>query len=144
MDEKSLSDWIVENLSETQVTTADGSSFFLTDPEGKFPYATIVTTDLYDSFSDLSRPGFFRVNIGVSKATFLSLFGSKDPEGYDFTAVDQFMPHPVYGKMYWISVVNPDVRTLERTKELLREAYEADLAKQARRAQRKSERESEA
>jgi len=34
------------------------------------------------------------------------------------------MPHPVYGKSHWISVLNPGEATFERVKPLLGEAYE--------------------
>jgi hypothetical protein len=36
----------------------------------RFPFATLVTSDEYDRFSDLNRPGVFRLNVGVSKRTF--------------------------------------------------------------------------
>ena len=31
--------------------------------------------------------------------------------GHDFTALDRIMPHPVYGKMYWVCVLNPSDET---------------------------------
>ena len=49
-----------------------------------------------------------------------------DAVGYDFTALDRMMPHPVYGKMYWVCVLNPSIATFERVQSLLAEAY--DLA----------------
>lgn len=32
---------------------------------------------------------------------------------YDFTALDQIMPHPVYGKMFWVCVLNPSAATFQ-------------------------------
>jgi len=37
------------------------------------------------------------------------------------------MPHPVYGKMYWVCVLNPSAETFETVKGLLAEAYEAGM-----------------
>jgi hypothetical protein len=60
-----------------------GDSFFFYDPDDdvpadhRFPFATIVTQDYegFDTRSDLDRPGVFRLNMWVSKATFQRLFG---------------------------------------------------------------------
>jgi len=108
-----------------------GDTFFIYDPdrnlEGsrRFPFATIVTKDYenWDSASDLNRPDVFRLNIGVSKKTYLSLFG-KDVEGsHDFTALDRLLPHPVYGKNHWVCVLNPSASTFASLRPLLDEAY---------------------
>jgi hypothetical protein len=108
------------------------------------PLATIVTTDDFDQASDLNRPSVFRLNFGISKQTFLSLFGSKQPRPgaedttdskYDFTALDTVMPHPVYGHMYWACVLNPSDETFQETVQpLLAEAYEVATIRSNRRA----------
>jgi hypothetical protein len=93
-----------------------------------FPLATLVTSDKHDDFSDLNRPDVFRLNIGVSKKTYQGYFGTKKFEeaesDYDFTALNTFMPHPVYGMMHWICILNPRDETFETVKSLLAEAYE--------------------
>jgi hypothetical protein len=33
------------------------------------------------------------------------------------------MPHPVYGKMYWVCVINPSAETFEAIRPLLAESY---------------------
>src|SRR5690242_1040577 len=89
-----------------------GDTFFIYDPqrtlEGarRFPFATIVTKDYgdFDNASKLDRPGVYRLNIGLSKKTFASLFESGD--SHDFTALDRLMPHPVYGTYHWVCVLN--------------------------------------
>src|SRR5438309_5183672 len=89
-----------------------GDTFFIFDPERnlpdsrRFPFATIVTQDYgdFDNASDLNREGVFRLNIGVGKQTYQKLFGTDRP--YDFTALDELMPHPVYGGNYFVCVVN--------------------------------------
>ncbi|MDT4878061.1 hypothetical protein FQZ97_1136310 [compost metagenome] len=60
--------------------------------------------------------------MGVSKETFRGLFGEAEPSGIDDTALDRLMPHPVYARMYWVSVINPSAATFETVKPLLAEA----------------------
>src|SRR2546423_3008879 len=90
---------------------------------GRMPFATIVTKDYgeFDNASNLDRPGVFRLNIGVGKETFQSLF--LGDAAHDFTALDVLMPHPVYGRNHWVCVLNPSEATFERLKPLIAEAY---------------------
>jgi hypothetical protein len=107
-----------------------GDTFFIYDPdrnlEGarRFPFATIVTKDYgdFDDASDLDRSGVFRLNIGVGRETYDSLF--EPGAEHDFTALDRLMPHPVYGRNHWVCVLNPSEATFELVEPLLREAYE--------------------
>ena len=106
-----------------------GDTFFICDPrhdlEGarRFPFATIVTKDYgdFDNLSRLDREGVFRLNIGVSEATFARLFG--DGRTHDFGALDTLIPHPVYAAQHWVSVLNPSEETFANLKPLLDEAY---------------------
>ena len=133
MDETSISRYITETFEGVEVTQASGNSFFFYDPEQKFPFVTLVTNDEYDQASNLNRPSVFRLNIGVGKHTFQSLFDSAaGDDNYDFTTLDKIMPHPVYGKMHWICVLNPSEATFETVKSLLAEAYEMAVSRQAR------------
>lgn len=127
MDEASIREYLVSSFPDIGITDLNGDSYFFTDPEKKFPFATLVTSDAHDQVSDLNRPGVYRLNIGVSKQTFGTLFGPDRADGeagYDYAALDRLMPHPVYGKMYWVCVLNPSAATLETVKGLLKEAYE--------------------
>ena len=117
-----------------------GDSFFFYNPPGeepdrRMPFATIVTKDYgdFDRFSDLDRPGVFRLNVGVGPETYRELFGPHpaQPEagqsvatGHDFTALDTILPHPIYAPMSWISVLSPSAATFERLRPYLTEAYE--------------------
>jgi hypothetical protein len=115
-----------------------GDTFFIYDPERtfddrhRFPFATIVTKDYgeFDCLSKLDRPGVFRLNIGVNREAFHSLFGAQ-PEARDYGVLDQLLPHPVYAPQSWVSVLNPSTETFELVKPLLAQAY--DMA--VRRAQ---------
>ena len=107
-----------------------GDSFFIYDPDRnlpdtrRFPFATIVTQDYgdFDNASKLDRPDVFRVNIGVSKETFATLFAAEGD--HDFTQLDRLMPHPLYGPNHFVCVLNPSDSTFESIKPLLAEAYE--------------------
>jgi hypothetical protein len=56
--------------------------------------------------------------------------GSDHSSDYDFTALDQVMPHPVYGRQYWVCVLNPSDETFEtKVRPLLAEAYEMAVSK---------------
>ena len=84
----------------------------------------------FDNASNLDRPGLFRLNIGLSSATYESLL--VPTAEHDFTALDRLMPHPVYGGNHWVSVLNPSEATFETLKPLLREAYDRAVERYAR------------
>lgn len=143
MNEESIARYITATFDNIEVETGDGSLFFFYGAERNFPTTTLVSKDNYDQFSNLDRPSVFRLNVGISRETYRSLFGappapSREPEqaadiAYDFTALDQIMPHPVYGQMFWICVLNPSVATFERVRPLLAEAYDLTVKRQAKR-----------
>lgn len=143
MNEDAIIHFIIDAFEDVQPFTADGNTFFFYDPEHKFPFATLVTNDAYDQVSNLSRPSVFRLNIGISKQTYQSLFGaqtspsaedSRDERSYDFTVLDQVMPHPVYGRQHWVCVLNPSTATFQAVVQpLLAEAYDRDVRKHAKR-----------
>jgi hypothetical protein len=122
MNADAIATYITSTFPDTTTTTAMGATFFFNDPTKMFPFATIVTSDEHDQASDLNRQGVFRLNIGVGKETFQSIAGEES--AHDFKALDRLMPHPVYGQMYWLCVLNPSDGTFERVKGLLKEAYE--------------------
>ncbi len=114
-----------------------GEKSFFYNPEGLFKrgiyFCTLKTKDgENDKASHLDRDGIFRVNFGISKATFLSIFhslpqrptkGSIIEGSYDFTKLDMLTPHPVYGWMAWVSVLNPTPHTWQNIMPLLEESY---------------------
>ncbi|GAB2615689.1 DUF6194 family protein [Kribbella endophytica] len=108
--------------------TANGDTFWIYDPaadlppERQMPWATLVTSDVYDSASNLDRPGVERLNLGLPKADYLELFPSV-PDDVDYTALDVVLPHPVYAPQYWICVVSPSEATLKELEPLTELAY---------------------
>lgn len=136
-DPEAISRIILETWPETDVVEALGAAFFSLDPEKHWPnFATIVTTDEHDEGapSQLSRPGVFRLNIGVARATFERLVGSMAEP--DYAAFDRFLPHPVYAKQLWISILNPSDATFrDDVLPLLTEAHDRIAATRARHRQ---------
>ena len=96
---------IRDAFPDAVVAAIDSAAFFSLDELHWPNFATIVTTDDFDQFSDLGRPGVFRLNLGVDRTTF-DRVAAAAPEP-DFTALDRLLPHPVYAQQHWISILNP-------------------------------------
>lgn len=135
MTESQITHYITSNFPDVHAEPADGNTFFFHGPERMFPIVTLVTNDQYDTVSNLTREGVYRLNIGISKETFKTLFGEKkwDDPSWDFTALDCLLPHPVYGMMYWVCVLSPSEGTFEKVKPLLQEAYDQAVKKRDKR-----------
>jgi hypothetical protein len=134
-DAETVSCYISETFKGVDVVTAMGATFFSLDPEKHWPnFATIVTTDEHDdgSPSNLSaRPDVYRLNIGVSRETFDRI--ARGATGPDHAALDRLLPHPVYARQHWISILNPSAETFEGVvKPLLHEAHDRVAATRAR------------
>jgi hypothetical protein len=138
MDERVVSQYIVETFEGVDRIVSGDGTFFIYDPDRDldpartFPFATLVTSDAYDQASNLDRPSVFRLNVGVSRETFNALFGADTaaPDAdetaetsYDYTALDRLMPHPVYAREHWVCVLNPSTETFESVRPLLAEAH---------------------
>lgn len=149
MNPSEIIEFITSKYPRIETMPLNDDTFFFFGSERMFSFATLVTSDAHDPYSDLSRPDTFRFNIGISKQTYQGLFGvTKFPrdynatiEGYDFTAVDTLMPHPVYGRMYWVCIINPTDETFDKqVKPLIEEAYADATAKEAKKAAKEEER----
>jgi hypothetical protein len=152
VDQEAIIQYVADVFTGVDITRpADGpgagDTFFIYDPRHdleprqQMPFATIVTKDYgeFDNASRLDRPGVFRLNVGVTRETFRGLFGDassvegNDETRYDYAALDQLMPHPVYGRQSWVSVLNPSAETFETVKPLLVEAYALVVGRDTRR-----------
>ncbi len=102
-----------------------GYLFFFVGAYHLIPFVSIAQTDNeYDRASRLDREGVFRINIGVSKETFQSLFPTSDQEQtFDYSALDVFMPHPDYAKQFFICILCPSEKNEAVTKEYIIEAH---------------------
>ncbi|KAA5834347.1 DUF6194 family protein [Saccharopolyspora hirsuta] len=114
-----------------------GDTFFHYDPEGRdpadrpFPFATIVTKDYtgFDTASNVDRPGVYRLNINVGRTEFHRLVGhtpaahATHHDEFDYTTLDQVLPHPTYAAQGWISILNPGPRTADQALALITQAH---------------------
>lgn len=148
MDQEQIIQYVTETFDGLEVQhptdgPGAGDTFFFYDPEHnidpqkRLPFATIVTKDYgeYDNKSRLDRPGVYRLNIGLKRETFRSLFPSDcDANAIDYAVFDTLLPHPLYAAQSYVSVLNPTEATFDRTiKPLLAEAYEIVATRHARR-----------
>jgi Family of unknown function (DUF6194) len=153
MNDVEMSQYITNTFKGVDSQVVEGNTFYFYNPDSNlpanhmFPFVTLMTNDVNDQFSNLNRPSVFRLNIGIGKETFRALFGTpvlpeygtNSLEGtaleangsdFDFTVLNQLLPHPVYGKMYWVCILNPSNETLEtKVRPLLDEAYEMATGK---------------
>jgi Family of unknown function (DUF6194) len=114
-----------------------GDSFFFYDPDDsipadrRFPFATIVIKDYpgFDTASNLDRPGVYRLNLAVGRSRFEELFGFPPAEfaghqdSFDYTVLDQVIPHPVYARQAWVSILVPGERAGDQVSTLIAHAY---------------------
>ncbi|WUJ69927.1 DUF6194 family protein [Kribbella soli] len=145
-------DRMIRAYDGVRVLEAQDDLFYLYDPaadlppERQQPFATIVTGDHYEKVSRLDEPDAWRLNIGLTKATYTSLLGPVPTErdadwvldsGHDYTARNTLMPHPFYASQYWVAIVNPV--ELEPLTSLLDEAYEFAARKYANHQSRQTQ-----
>ena len=129
--------YILRIFADIHPVSAWGETSFFYNPGRRLArgvyFATLKDRDgKHDRASQLDRTGAFRLSMGIRKTTWQTLFGPLPARpaaggvvatGHDFTLPDQLMPHPVYGWMAWVCVLNPDARTFEAARPLLDEAY---------------------
>jgi hypothetical protein len=120
-----------------------GDTFFYYSPDGSVPqgqpFATIVTKDYPgDERSRLDRDGAFRVNVAAGRDPFVRALGSQPgeplPPDADPSQDDVLLPHPVYGALAWVAVVNPGPCTEALLRDLLRTAHALARGRRERRA----------
>jgi hypothetical protein len=125
----------VAKLGNVQQEENFGYIFYFIGEDHRLPFVSIAQSDNeFDTVSNLNREGVFRINIGVSKATFKALFADFESEPIDYSVLDVFLPHPHYAKQHFVCILNPSQEHAEATKKLIVEAH--DLA--AARLQRKT------
>jgi len=91
-----------------------------------------------DKSSNLDREGIYRLSIGITKERYLSLFNDKPKRpvkggivdtGHDFTECNVLTPHPIYGWMSWVQILNPTESKLNELFELISEAHTKAVTK---------------
>ena len=137
MDEAFFIQYLTKTFENVKQVVSEGNSFFFYGSDHKMPFTTIMANSKYDQNSNLDRDGIFRLNLGLSKSTYLSLFPSspESTKSYDYTTLDRLMPHPEYNQMFWICVLNPSPTTFQTVKPLLAEAYDLAANRTAKRSE---------
>ena len=124
----------VENMENVQREENYGYIFYFVGDDHRLSFVTIAASDNeYDKVSNLNREGVFRINIGVSKATFESLLGDTDSENIDYSVLNVFLPHPDYAKQHFVCILNPSGENIDLTQKLIVEAYSIAAARLQRR-----------
>ena len=138
MKPSDILDDLLARYSGTRAVEAWGETSLFYNPGDLLPrgvyFATVKEKDgENDKASALDRRNVFRFNIGTSKPLFIDRFGHppKRPgkgchiEGpWDFKALNQITPHPVYGWMSWVSVLNPSYDTFAGLAPMIDAAFE--------------------
>jgi hypothetical protein len=135
-DPDTITNYITTTFPDVDVVSIEGMRFFSLDPERHWPnFATLVWSDDTDQVSDLSRPGVFRLSMGVNRPT-LERIAAAEPDP-DYTALDRVLPHPDYARQLWVAILNPSESTFtEVVVPLLAEAHERLAAQRARHPRR--------
>lgn len=120
-------------MAHVRPISAWGEVSFFVNPGGLLKrgayFSTIKQKDgAHDRASALDRGGLWRVNFGLPKGDFAALFcapparpvaGGVVAGPWDFTALDVLTPHPVYGWMGWVAILNPSVDSMARLRQLI-------------------------
>ena len=136
IDESFITSYITSTFENIETIVNMGYTFFFYRDDHMHAFATIASTgNEYEKISNLERPGVYRLNIGVSRETFQSLFGKGkiDLSPYDFTTLNTIMPHPDYSSQFFLCVLSPSEATFEKIKPLLSEAYDVAMKRYNRR-----------
>ena len=136
IDESFITSYITSTFENVETSVNMGYTFFFYRDDHMHAFATVASSgNEYERISNLDRPGVYRLNIGVSRETFRSLFGTKkiNVSDYDFTVLDTIMPHPDYSSQSFICVLSPTEATFERIRPMLAEAYDIAMKRYNRR-----------
>lgn len=124
--------------ADVSLATSWGETALFYNPGKRLPrgiyFATLKDHDgANDKASALHRPGVFRLSLGLPRGDYISRFGPmpfRPGKGgvvlgpWDFTALDQLSPHPIYAWMGWVAVLNPSHSTLAALSPLFDAAFD--------------------
>ena len=121
MSPETIIEAICARHAGTVATASWGETALFHNPGTRLPrgvyFATVKEKDgANDRASKLDREGVFRLSIGIGPEAYALRFGpppARPAKGgviagrWDFSARDRLLPHPVYGWMGWVCVLNP-------------------------------------
>lgn len=118
---------------KVQREEAYGYTLFFIGDDHLLPFVSIANKDQdADNLSQLDRPEAFRLNIGVSKATYAKVAGKQTHDPIDYAQLNTFLPHPHYAQYNFVCITSPSGENISKTKELIGEAHEIATARQER------------
>ena len=137
LDIKDVDTWIMTTFDGLAPGKSWGERSYFYNPDGRTARGTYFLTikekdGANDRASNLDRQGVWRINFGLPRPDFVRLFGrlparpgkGQAIEGpWDFTTLDLLTPHPVYGWMGWVSILNPSPESFDGIKPLIGAAY---------------------
>jgi hypothetical protein len=143
MSPNDIEEYILKNYEGVIPKQSWGETSFFYNPNNILPngiyFCTIKEQDgANDKASKLNREGIFRFSLGISKQSFINLFETKPKrpskggiiEGnYNFEQLDSLTPHPIYGWMGWICILNPSKEGCNDIKDFIDESYNLVLKK---------------
>lgn len=138
MKPNEILNYYLNNLENTIIVESFQEKCLFFNPNNKLKRGIYILTikekdSNNDKASNLNRENIFRVNIGIRKSTFIKIFNEipKRPKKgniinmqYDFTLLDTLLPHPIYGWMAWICILNPSIKSFDKLDKLIKESYE--------------------
>jgi hypothetical protein len=138
-----IQEYILSSFKDVYLKNTWGEKSFFYNPGKVKPHGTYFFTikekdGENDKASNLERVDIYRINFCISQEIFIDLFKNKPVrpskgnsiEGsYDFTQLNILTPHPIYGWMKWVSILNPDKKTFEDIKPLIDESYQISVKK---------------
>jgi hypothetical protein len=121
-----------------------GDRFFFAGSDRERPFATIVERDYpgWDEASNLDRAGVFRLNIDLGREALERELGFCPAEfaqhraSFDFTQLDELLPHPAYATQGWACILNPSASRLSDLDRLLAVAHRRAVRRRARTSDR--------
>lgn len=123
----------VTQLKDVQRDESHGYVLFFVGDDHLLPFVSLANSDQeFDNVSQLSRPGVFRINIGVSYNTYQGLIGEPSSEPIDYSVLNVFLPHPHYSQYNFICIINPAGNNIARTKQLINEAHSIAITRRER------------
>ncbi|MEO1747393.1 MAG: DUF6194 family protein [Pseudomonadota bacterium] len=151
MNQRELTQLLEEKFPGLRRQAAYGEATFFYNPGNRFQRGTYFCTikeqdGPNDTASNLSRNGVWRFNFGLPRFRYTELFGppaTRPAKGnviagaWDFHQLDRLMPHPVYGWMGWVCILNPSDKMIgtiwpeiERAHQKARQSFERRVSKE--------------
>jgi hypothetical protein len=143
MQPEAIIKYVVNNFSGVIPKSSWGETALFYNPEKALPHGVYFCTlkeknGDNDQSSALARDGIFRLSIGISKGSYDARFGPKPKRpakggiidtGHDFSALNELMPHPIYGWMNWVQILSPTESKFAEIIPLINEAHASVMLK---------------